>query len=256
VKAVRGLLVLPTYDEADNIAPILRHIRAVDPGLDVLVVDDASPDGTGKIASEEGRRLGGVIVLSRAGKQGLGSAYRAGFAWGLERGYDVLIEMDADLSHDPKDLVRLVATLDDGADLVIGSRYIPGGAIPAWSWHRRMLSRGGNQYARVLLGLHVSDMTSGYRAYRASVLSRVPLHRVRSDGYGFQIEMVRQMARVGGRVVEIPISFSDRVQGRSKMSARIVVEALALVTYWGLRDRTRGRRRVPTRRSGTNGELR
>ncbi len=245
---MRRLLVLPTYDEAGNVARILDEIRAVDPLLDVLVVDDASPDGTADIAAKEGTRIGGVEVLVREGKHGLGSAYRAGFALGLARGYDVLLEMDADFSHDPADLPRLIAAVERGADLAIGSRYVPGGSIPAWSWYRRALSRGGNRYARVMLGVDVADMTAGFRAYRASVLSRIPLDQVAADGYGFQVEMVREVVRAGGKIVELPIAFADRTEGRSKMSWWIVVEALVAVTRWGLLDRVRRQDRSSARR--------
>ena len=236
VVGLRSLVVLPTYEEAGNIAGMLAALRK-HADVDILVVDDGSPDRTATIAESHGNKLGRVTVLRRAGKQGLGSAYRDGFAWGLERGYGVLMEMDADFSHDPEDVPRLVAAVEEGADLAIGSRYVPGGSIPAWSWHRRALSRWGNAYARLALGIDVQDMTAGFRAYRATVLSRVPLDRVAADGYGFQIEMVREMVRAGGRVVEIPISFSERTEGTSKMSGRIVVEALASVTKWGLLDR-------------------
>lgn len=228
------LVVLPTYNESENIERVLRRIRDALPDGGVLVVDDGSPDGTARIAEEVGKELGGVELLRRSGKSGLGSAYRAGFAWGLEHGWDALIEMDADLSHDPAALPGLVAPLADGADLVVGSRYVPGGSIPNWSWHRRLLSQGGNVYASAVLGLHVTDSTSGFRAYRADMLRRIDLGRVRADGYGFQIEMVHQVLEHGGTVTEVPIRFVDRVDGKSKMSANIVVEALALVTWWGL----------------------
>ena len=228
------LVVLPTYNESENIERVLRRIRDALPESGVLVVDDGSPDGTADIAERIGKEIGGVDVLRRSAKSGLGSAYRAGFAWGLERGWDALVEMDADLSHDPDALPALVAPLTDGTDLVVGSRYVPGGSIPNWSWHRRLLSQGGNIYASVLLGLHVTDSTSGFRAYRADVLRRLDLAAVRADGYGFQIEMVHEVLQHGGQVREIPIRFVDRVEGKSKMSAHIVVEALGLVTWWGL----------------------
>ena len=227
------LVVLPTYNESENIERVLRRIRDALPACGVLVVDDGSPDGTADIAERIGKEIGGIDVLRRSAKSGLGSAYRAGFAWGLERGWEALVEMDADLSHDPDALPALVAPLGDGADLVVGSRYVPGGSIPNWSWHRRLLSQGGNIYASVLLGLHVTDSTSGFRAYRADVLRRLDLAAVRADGYGFQIEMVHQVLQHGGQVREIPIRFVDRVEGKSKMSAHIVVEALGLVTWWG-----------------------
>jgi dolichol-phosphate mannosyltransferase len=230
---VRVLVVLPTYDEADNIEHVLGRIRRALPDGGVLVVDDGSPDGTADMAERVGKELGGIEVLRRPRKAGLGSAYRAGFAWGLERGWDALVEMDADLSHEPEALPALVAPLDDGYDLSVGSRYVPGGSIPNWAWHRRLLSEGGNRYASLLLGLKVADSTSGFRAYRADMLRRIDLARVRADGYGFQIEMVHQVRAHGGRVTEVPIRFVDRVEGKSKMSGRIVVEALLLVTWWG-----------------------
>ena len=231
------LVVLPTFNEVENIATVLERVRAAVPEADVLVVDDGSPDGTADLAEEVGGRLGAIEVLRRPGKAGLGSAYRTGFRWGMERGHDVLVEMDADLSHDPSDLPALLAAVDHGADLTIGSRYVPGGSIPDWSWHRRMLSRWGNRYAAGVLGLAVNDVTAGFRAYRAETLAEIDLDHVVADGYGFQIEMTYEVVRRGGRVVEVPISFTDRLRGDSKMSGRIVVEALVLVTWWALRDR-------------------
>jgi dolichol-phosphate mannosyltransferase len=235
--AVRALLVLPTYDEAENVRRVLREVRLASPETDVLVVDDASPDGTAQIAEDEAAILGQIDLLRRKGKRGLGRAYREGFTWGLQRGYEVLIEMDADLSHDPEDLPRLIATVESGADLAIGSRYVAGGSVRGWAWHRRALSIGGNAYAGMALGIDVRDMTSGFRAYKGDVLSKVPLSEVASDGYGFQIEMVREVLLVGGQVVEVPICFAERTAGRSKMSSRIVAEALWDVTRWALRDR-------------------
>jgi dolichol-phosphate mannosyltransferase len=232
---VRVLVVLPTYNESENIDHVLPRIRAALPDAGVLVVDDGSPDGTADMAEKLGAELGGIEVLRRTAKAGLGSAYRAGFTWGLERGWDAFVEMDADLSHEPEALPALVAPLADGYDLVIGSRYVPGGSIPNWRRHRRLLSQGGNIYAAALLGLHVTDSTSGFRAYRAEVLRRIDLTGVRAEGYGFQIEMVHRVLEHGGRVTEIPIRFVDRVEGKSKMSMSIVVEALLLVTWWALR---------------------
>jgi glycosyltransferase involved in cell wall biosynthesis len=237
------LVVLPTYDEAENIADVLARIRVALPEAHVLVVDDGSPDGTADLAQAEADAHGGIDVMRRAGKAGLGSAYRAGFAWGLERGYDVLIEMDADLSHDPDDLPALVAATEYGADLAIGSRYVPGGSIPDWSWHRRFLSRWGNRYSAGVLGLAVNDATAGFRAYKAETLAKIDLDSVTADGYTFQIEMAYEVVRLGGRIIEIPIAFRDRVRGTSKMSGSIVVEALGLVTWWGIRDRLLRRRR-------------
>jgi len=242
---MRTLVVLPTYEEAENIAEVLRRLKAAVPSADVLVVDDASPDGTAEIAKAAGTELGGVDIMIRAGKAGLGSAYRAGFAEGIRRGYDILVEMDSDLSHDPAALPTLLRAVEAGADLVIGSRYIPGGSIPHWSFRRRALSRWGNRYAGMALGLPVADATSGYRAYLSDTVAGLDLPTVRADGYGFQIEMAYRVARKGGRIVEVPIEFVDRERGTSKMSSRIIVEALLLVTWWGVRDypsRVRSRR--------------
>jgi dolichol-phosphate mannosyltransferase len=227
------LVVLPTYNESENIERVLRRIRDSLTAATVLVVDDGSPDGTAEIAERLGKELGSIEVMRRHRKSGLGSAYRAGFRWGLERDFDACVEMDADLSHEPEALPDLVGALSDGCELVVGSRYIPGGAIPNWAWHRRLLSRGGNVYASALLGLGVADSTSGFRVYSATVLRRIDLDRIRADGYGFQIEMTYQAKRAGASVVEVPIRFVDRVDGQSKMSMFIVVEALALVTWWG-----------------------
>jgi len=241
---VKTLVVLPTYNEAENIEIVLDLIRQHTPTACVLVVDDGSPDGTADIAEEWSRGHGGVQVLRRQGKQGLGSAYRAGFAQGLALGYDALIEMDSDLQHDPAALPSLISAVDNGADLAIGSRYVPGGAIPDWPKYREYLSRGGSLYARLMLGLQVRDATAGFRCYAAPMLSQIDLDAVTADGYGFQIEMAYAVARRGGRIVEVPICFTDRVRGTSKMSGRIIVEALVLVTWWGLRDRVLHRGRV------------
>jgi dolichol-phosphate mannosyltransferase len=230
-------VILPTYDEAENIREVLTRLRGAAPGTDVLVVDDGSPDGTADLAEQVGAELGGITVERRAGKSGLGSAYRHGFRLGMARGYEILVEMDADLSHDPAVVPTLLAGVEDGAALVIGSRYVPGGSIPEWGLHRRLLSRWGNRYAAIVLGFGVRDATSGFRAYAADALGKIDLDRVRADGYGFQIEMAYRIHRIGGRIDETPISFTDRVRGESKMSSRIVVEALALVTLWGVRDR-------------------
>ena len=231
------LIVVPTYQEAANIENVLEQIREAYPPATVLVVDDNSPDGTANIAEKVGEKLGRVDVLRRPGKAGLGSAYRAGFAWGFDRDFDVFIEMDADLSHDPKALASLVQGIEEGADLVVGSRYVPGGAIPGWPAHRVLLSRYGNKYARLVLGLKLNDATSGYRAFRATKLANIDFHNVRADGYGFQIEMAYRMSRLGSVIREVPITFVDRTEGESKMSSRIIFEALALVTGWGFRDR-------------------
>jgi dolichol-phosphate mannosyltransferase len=233
---------MPTFNEAENIIEVLGLVRVNAPEADVLVVDDGSPDGTGDLAEQWGKEHGGLQVMRRTEKSGLGSAYRAGFAEGLKQGYDILIEMDSDLSHDPAALPALIHSVEDGASLAIGSRYVPGGKIPNWKWHRKALSRGGNIYAGLVLGLEVRDATAGYRAYAANALSKIDLSTIKADGYGFQIEMAYEVKRNDGRIVEVPISFTDRVRGESKMSSRIVVEALILVTWWGLRDRVLHRR--------------
>jgi dolichol-phosphate mannosyltransferase len=240
---MRTLVVLPTYQEAENVVEVLRRLRAAVPEADILVVDDNSPDGTAEAAKAVAHELGGIDVLVRPAKTGLGSAYRTGFREGHARGYEVFVEMDSDLSHDPAALPGLLRAVEGGADLALGSRYVPGGSIPRWSYFRRALSRWGNRYANGVLRLGVGDATSGYRAYRAAALAALDLDRIRADGYGFQIEMVYRLARAGNRIVEVPIRFTDREHGASKMSTRIVVEALALVTWWGLRDRILRERR-------------
>ena len=244
---MRALVVLPTYQEAENIAEVLHRVRTAAPSADVLVVDDSSPDGTAGLAKAVGHELGGVDVLVRPAKSGLGSAYRDGFAEGIARGYDTLVEMDSDLSHDPSRIPALLQAIEDGADLAIGSRYVPGGSIPGWPVHRRLLSRGGNRYAAVALGMPVRDATSGFRAYRADALRRLNLSTVRAGGYGFQIEMAYRIAGNGGTIVELPIQFVDRARGTSKMSFRIIAEALTLVTWWGARDRLLAPRRPVSR---------
>lgn len=239
-------MVLPTFDEAQTIEAVLRRTRAALPGAEILVVDDGSPDGTADLAGRVGDEVGSVTVMRRTARAGLGDAYRTGFSWGLDHGAEALVEMDSDLSHDPAALPSLVAALED-ADLVIGSRYVPGGSIPQWGLHRRLLSKGGNTYSAVMLGVPVKDMTSGFRVYRAQLLKEMDLDTVRADGYGFQIEMTYRAALAGARIVEVPIRFVDREAGQSKMSSAIVVEALGLVTRWGaarLAGRLRPRRSV------------
>ncbi len=243
-------MVIPTYNESENIERMLHRIHECLPGAGVLVVDDGSPDGTADIVKRVAAELPDMHLLSRAGKSGLGSAYRAGFAWGLERGYDACIEIDADFSHDPAALPALLAPLDEGFDVSIGSRYIEGGSIPNWAWHRHLLSRGGNTYASVVLGLGVADSTAGFRAYSARILRRLDLNRIRAEGYGFQIEMTYRARQHGAVITEVPISFVDREAGDSKMSSFIVVEALALVTWWGLGRAARGVRPALTPRRG------
>lgn len=244
--AVRTLVVLPTYDEAANIAEVLRRVRAALPEANVLVVDDSSPDGTAALAEQAGVELGQIDVLVRARKDGLGNAYRDGFrqAFGLD--YQIIVQMDADLSHDPAVLPELVRRVENGAEMVVGSRYIPGGAIPHWPWYRRALSRYGNRYACRALRLTICDATSGFRAYRAGALARISVTDTRSKGYGFQIETAYRMAKRGGAIEELPIVFADRVRGYSKMSIGIIAEELTLVTWWGLRDRVAALRRRRT----------
>jgi dolichol-phosphate mannosyltransferase len=237
----RALVIVPTYNEKDSIDEVIERLFAAAPGgLELLIVDDGSPDGTAD-AAESHASTHPVHVLRRAGKQGLGTAYVTGFKWAIERGFDAVVEMDADLSHDPAMVPKMLEGLAR-ADLVVGSRYIPGGRIENWSRFRQLLSRAGNVYARAWLGYRVRDSTSGFRAYRTSILEGANLTDVRSEGYGFQIEMTRRVHRSGGRIVEVPITFSERVHGTSKMSRRIVAEALLSVTRWGLRDRFFARR--------------
>jgi dolichol-phosphate mannosyltransferase len=244
---VRTLVITPTYVEAENIDEFLRRARAALPSADILVVDDNSPDGTADIAEATAADLGGIDVLRRPAKTGLGSAYRAGFAVGLEKGYDALVQIDADLSHDPAMLPKLLREIESGADLAIGSRYVPGGEIPHWPWFRRALSRYGNLYAAWVLRTGVKDGTAGYRAYRADTLKAVDYATTRAKGYGFQIETAYRVSRWGGRIAEVPIVFTDRVRGYSKMTWRVAAEEMTLVTWWGLRDRARRlwRRRRP-----------
>ncbi len=230
--ARRALICLPTYDERENLAPILAAIHASVPAVDVLVIDDNSPDGTGALADEIAARDPRVEVLHRAGKQGLGKAYLAGFAWALERGYDLVLEMDADFSHDPKYLPALLERARD-ADLVLGSRYVPGGGTVNWGLGRKLISRGGSLYARAILGVSVRDLTGGFKCFRREVLEAIDLASVECSGYAFQIELTFRALKRGFRVAEVPIVFADRRVGQSKMSRRIVIEAMRKV--WAMR---------------------
>lgn len=243
---MRVLVVIPTYQESENVGPLLRQLRTTAPEADLLVVDDASPDGTSRLARQVGDELGCIEVLDRQGKEGLATAYRTGFELGLDRGYDVMVSMDADFSHDPASLPALIAAVADGADLAIGSRYVTGGSIPDWPLYRRALSRYGNRYSSLVLGLPIKDLTSGYRAYRAHTLKELYLHDIRSKGYGALIEMAYRVASSGATLAEVPISFVDRKLGNSKMSGTIALETFRQVTRLGLADRW-GRRR-PTLR--------
>ena len=230
----RTLVIIPTYNELANLGGIVTRLHAAVDDTDVLIVDDGSPDGTGMLAETLATRDARIHVLHRARKSGLGAAYRAGFAWGLERGYDHLVEMDADGSHDPAHLPALLAALDE-ADIALGSRWVAGGGTRGWPWHRRLLSQGGSAYARLMLGLSQRDVTGGFRAFRADALRRINPGAVHSQGYSFQIEVLWRASTAGLRIVEAPITFVERAHGASKMSMAIVVEAMARVTRWGMR---------------------
>jgi dolichol-phosphate mannosyltransferase len=231
----RALVCLPTYNEAENVGPITEAILAATPEVDVLVIDDNSPDGTGKLADAIAAREPRVQVLHRAGKEGLGKAYLAGFDWALRRGYELVLEMDADFSHDPKYLPAMLAAAGE-ADLVLGSRNIPGGGTVNWGIGRKIISRGGSLYARTILGIPVRDLTGGFKCFHRKVLEAIDLPSVECSGYAFQIELTYRTLRKGFKVKEIPIVFVDRRVGQSKMSRRIVLEALGKV--WSIRGRT------------------
>ncbi len=233
----RLLMVIPTYNEVANLEGVVARLHATVPDADVLVVDDGSPDGTGELADRLAATDPRIQVLHRRLKEGLGAAYIAGFRLALEQGYDVIGEMDADGSHQPEQLPRLLAELDRGADLVIGSRWIPGGSVLNWPWHRRALSVGGNLYTRLLLGMQVRDATAGFRLFRASMLRRIDLDSVQSVGYVFQVDLAYRTIRAGGRVVEVPIDFVERVRGESKMTVDVARESLVRITRWGVGER-------------------
>ena len=232
----RVLMVVPTYNERENLAWIIGRLLDAQPDVEVLVVDDSSPDGTGVLADELGGDDPRVHVLHRTAKGGLGAAYLAGFAWALDAGYDVVGEMDADGSHQPEQLQALLEELTR-ADLVIGSRWVPGGSVVNWPWHRELLSRGGNFYVRVLLGIDVRDATAGYRLFHRATLDKIDLASVRSTGYVFQTDLAARTVRAGLTVREVPIEFVERVRGDSKMNGQIAVESLRRITAWGLRER-------------------
>jgi dolichol-phosphate mannosyltransferase len=238
----RVLVVIPTYNEADNLRLIVERLRRAVPEVDVLVADDASPDGTGAIADELAGADGQVHVLHRPGKQGLGAAYVAGFAWAREHAYDAVVEMDADGSHAPEELPRLLDVARE-ADVVLGSRYVPGGRVVNWPVHRLAISRVGNLYTRLALGMPLRDATGGYRVYRLPALEKLEIDSVASQGYCFQVDMVWRAYRSGFRVVEVPITFAERERGASKMSSAIVGEALLRVGVWGAKARMQGLRR-------------
>ncbi|MEV7996518.1 polyprenol monophosphomannose synthase [Streptomyces sp. NPDC086077] len=231
-----ALVIIPTYNEAENIKTIVSRVREAVPEAHVLVADDNSPDGTGKVADELAAGDEQVHVLHRKGKEGLGAAYLAGFRWGMEHDFGVLIEMDADGSHQPEELPRLLIALK-GADLVLGSRWVPGGRVVNWPKSREFISRGGSLYSRVLLDVPIRDVTGGYRAFRRETLESLGLEEVASQGYCFQVDLARRAIKAGYHVVEVPITFVERELGDSKMSRDILVEALWRVTTWGVGER-------------------
>ncbi|MEE1621200.1 polyprenol monophosphomannose synthase [Zafaria sp. J156] len=230
---MRVVTIIPTYNELESLPVTLGRLRAAVPDSDVLIADDNSPDGTGRLADEFAAADPQVHVMHRQGKEGLGAAYIAGFRWALERDYDVIVELDADGSHRPEDLPRLLAKVPE-ADLVIGSRWVKGGSVANWPLHRKLISRAGSLYSRVMLGLSVRDITAGFRAFRRETLEAIDFDAVESVGYGFQVDMTFRVARLGRRIVEVPITFVERELGVSKMSGNIVVEAMLNVTRWGL----------------------
>ncbi len=234
----RVTVVIPTYNEREN----LSHIAAAvtHQGYKLLVVDDGSPDGTGELADRLATDDPRLSVLHRQHKEGLGPAYAAGFDHAIEDGAEIVVEMDADFSHDPADLPRLIAAIDEGADLAIGSRYVPGGATPDWPVGRKIISKGGNLYVRIMLGIPIRDATAGFRAFRVAALQRLPYRRAQASGYAFQVEMAMEAKRNGLKVVEVPITFRDRAHGTSKMGTGIVLEAMRLVTVWGFARIKRG----------------
>ncbi|MBB2948377.1 dolichol-phosphate mannosyltransferase [Actinoplanes lutulentus] len=239
----RVLVIIPTYNEADNVRVITDRVRKAVPEVDILVTDDNSPDGTGAIADELALADDHIFVLHRAGKEGLGAAYKAGFAWAKDKGYDAVVEMDADGSHAPEELHKLLDALGSH-DVVLGTRYIPGGSVHNWPIHRLLLSRGGNIYIRMALGMPFKDATGGYRAYRIGVLDKIDVGTIASTGYSFQVEMAWRSYRQGYRMVEVPITFTEREHGVSKMSGNIFKEQLLRVTIWGAQARTESLRKV------------
>ncbi|MDX6313459.1 MAG: dolichol-phosphate mannosyltransferase [Streptomyces sp.] len=242
------LVIIPTYNEADNIQPIVARVRSAVPDADILVADDNSPDGTGKLAGELAAADGAVHVLHRKGKEGLGAAYLAGFRWGIDHGYGVLVEMDADGSHQPEELPRLLVALK-GADVVLGSRWIPGGRVVNWPRSREILSRGGSTYSRLLLDVPIRDVTGGYRAFRKETLEGLGIDAVASAGYCFQVDLAWRAVKAGFHVVEVPITFVERERGDSKMSRGIVLEAFWRVGAWGIASRVGKLGRAVNRRS-------
>ncbi len=240
---VRCVVVVPTFNEKENIGDLLRTLRTVLPEADVMVIDDLSPDGTGALAEAVAAELGRITVVHRQGKPGLGAAYRHGFSLAFDAGYEAIVSMDSDFSHDPAVIPTMLELLEGGADVVIGSRYVAGGGTQDWPLRRRLLSRWGNRYTGLLLGAKVRDCTAGFRAYRAETLQSIDPGSTAAEGYAFLTELTRRLARSGARIVETPILFKDREKGTSKMSGRIIVESMLLVTRWGITDRARALRR-------------
>ncbi|MDO4820759.1 MAG: polyprenol monophosphomannose synthase [Rothia sp. (in: high G+C Gram-positive bacteria)] len=234
---MRVLTVIPTYNEKENLPIVVERLRAAVPDCDILVVDDNSPDGTGQLADSMAAEDSHINVLHRTVKDGLGGAYLAGFDWGLEAGYDVLVEMDADCSHQPEQLPLLLQAVESGADLAIGSRYVPGGKTKNWPLHRQILSRGANLYTRLILGTKVKDITAGYRAYRREALQKLNLEGIDSKGYVFQVDLAWRSEQAGLKIVEVPITFVEREIGSSKMDGNIIVDSMTKVTRWGLSAR-------------------
>ncbi|WP_030014255.1 polyprenol monophosphomannose synthase [Curtobacterium sp. S6] len=236
---LKTLTVIPTYNELEALPVVIKRLRAAQPDVHVLVVDDNSPDGTGQLADRLSVQDELIHVLHREGKGGLGAAYIAGFTWGLAHGYDVLVEMDADCSHRPEELGGLLEAIEHGADLAIGSRYVPGGKTVNWPWHRQFLSWGANVYARTMLGTTVKDITAGYRAFRRETLEKIDLETIESVGYCFQIDLGWRTQLQGLTIAEVPITFVEREVGDSKMDSGVIVESMTKVAQWGLSARAK-----------------
>ena len=234
---MRNLIVIPTYNESLNAPVLIKRLFKNVPGTSILIIDDGSPDGTAEIVESLQKEFSNLFLIKRQKKLGLGSAYRLGFTWGLERGYEVFIEMDSDMSHRVRDLLKMLELkhATPNTSLIIGSRWIKGGSTENWSKSRKLLSRTANLYVRIMLGMGVKDATAGFRIYSAEILRKINLNSIKSEGYSFQIEMTREVYKLGGQVVEVPITFREREQGVSKMSKKIVREAMFLVTVWGLK---------------------
>lgn len=233
----KTLTIIPTYNEFETLPVVTKRLRAAQPEVHLLIVDDSSPDGTGELADRMAKEDEYIHVLHRQGKGGLGGAYIAGFRWGLDQGFDVLVEMDADCSHQPEELGRLLKAVEEGADLAIGSRYVPGGRTVNWPWYRQFLSRGGNAYTRFILGTRVHDITAGYRAFRRTTVEDIDLDSIESVGYCFQVDLGWRTELAGKKITEVPITFVEREIGDSKMDRSIIVESMTRISEWGLKAR-------------------